>query len=333
MIGNPPPTSTGTPGTGGRIPTARKATDMHPIEITGVTKRYGRAVAVDDLTFSVAPGRVTGFLGPNGAGKSTLMKILLGLASADAGAATIGGRPYRKLDAPSRTVGAILEPNAFHPARTGRNHLRVLTTGAGIPERRIGEVLDLVELDGAADRKVGGYSLGMKQRLSLAAALLAEPPVLVLDEPGNGLDPAGTRWLRDLLHHRAAAGATVFVSSHLLAEMEQLADDLVVINRGRLVTSGTTADLRHSGSSVRTPEPQRLAAGLQAAGGTVRPAGDGALIVAELTPAQIGDTALEMGIALHGLSPSSSSLETLFLGWTSTGDGEHLADERVPVPA
>ncbi len=225
---------------------------MYTLEFESVTKRYGHEVVVDDLTFTVEPGRVTGFLGPNGAGKSTAMKILLDLAKPDHGRATIGGTRYREMPDPARTVGVVLEPNAFHPGRSGRNHLRILADGAGIDPSRIGEMLEAVGLTHAADRHVGGYSLGMRQRLGLAAALLGDPPVLVLDEPGNGLDPQGIRWLRDLLRERAAAGGTVFVSSHLLAEVEHLADEIVVLNHGQLVTTGTLAALQQAGTSVRT---------------------------------------------------------------------------------
>lgn len=293
---------------------------VYALEVEHVTKRYGGTVVVEDLSFRVDPGRVTGFLGPNGAGKSTTMKILLDLASADQGRAAIGGDRYRNLRDPARTVGVILEPNAFHPGRSGRNHLRVLADGAGIPEGRVEEMLRLVGVEGAADRKVGGYSLGMRQRLSLAAALLGDPPVLILDEPGNGLDPQGIRWLRDLLRLRAANGNTVFVSSHLLAEMEQLADELVIINRGRLVATGTVDSLREVGTLVRTPTAEALAGLLSAMGATIEPRSDGALLVRGLDPEAIGDRAHQAGIALHELSPQSGSLEELFLGWTATTD-------------
>ncbi len=251
------------------------------------------------------------------------MKILLDLASADGGTATIGGRRYRDLRDPARTVGVVLEPNAFHPGRSGRNHLRILADGAGISTARIDEVLHDVGLDEAADRHVGAYSLGMRQRLGVAAALLGDPPVLVLDEPGNGLDPQGIRGLRDRLRSRAASGGTVFVSSHLLAEVEQLADDVVVVNQGRLVASGALTDLRDTGTLVRTPSPQLLSAALEAAGGTVSSPHDGELLVRGLAITEIGDRACAAGIALHELSPGSGSLEELFLGWT----GERRPDE------
>ena len=291
---------------------------MLPLNIDHVTKHYGKDVVVDDLTFTVAPGRVTCFLGPNGAGKSTTMKILLDLAKADHGHATIGGTRYRDLTNPARAVGVVLEPNAFHPARSGRNHLRILAEGAGIDPDRITRVLDAVGLAHAADRHVGDYSLGMRQRLGLAAALLGDPPVLVLDEPGNGLDPQGIRWLRGLLRDRAAAGGTVFVSSHLLAEVEQLADDVVVINQGQLVASGELASLQRAGITVRTPAPDELTQILQLAGATVHAGRDGELVVRGLPIDKIGDRAQAAAITLHELTPMAGSLEELFLDWTST---------------
>lgn len=289
---------------------------MLPIEISHVTKRYGHEAAVSDLSFMAWPGRVTGFLGPNGAGKSTTMKILLDLASADGGRATIGGTRYRDLRDPARVVGVVLEPDAFHPGRTGRNHLRVLADGIGVPPARVDELLELVGLGHAADRHAGAYSLGMRQRLGLAAALLGDPPVLVLDEPGNGLDPQGIRWLRDLLRARSVKGHTVFVSSHLLAEVEHLADDVVVINRGRLITAGALAQLQQAGISVRTPSPEPLTRILQAAGGVVDARGNGALLVRGLSTAEIGNHACAAGTALHELAARSGSLEELFLSWT-----------------
>ena len=289
---------------------------MHTLVFEHVTKRYGKDVVVDDVSFSVKPGRVPGFLGPNGAGKSTAMKVLLGLAAPTSGAATIGGQRYRELPDPARTVGVVLEPNAFHPGRGGRDHLRVLADGMRVPTRRVDELLDLVGLTHAANRKVRAYSLGMRQRLSIAAALLAEPTVLVLDEPGNGLDPQGIRWLRDLLRQRAAAGNTVFVSSHLLAEVEHLADDVVVINRGKLVRAGELAALQYAGVTVRTPRADALAGLLTAAGATVATAPDGGLTVRGMTATDIGEAACVAGVPLHELSAHSGSLEELFLTWT-----------------
>lgn len=295
---------------------------MHALTMESVTKHYGQSVVVNDLSLTVKPGRVTGFLGPNGAGKSTAMKVLLDLASADHGHARIGGSRYRQLRDPVRTVGAILESNAFHPGRSGRNHLRILADAAGIPKGRVDELLQLVGLADAADRNVGEYSLGMRQRLGLAVALLGNPPVLVLDEPGNGLDPGGVRWLRDLLRSRAANGGTVFVSSHLLAEMEQLADDLVVIHQGGLVTTGTVADLRTAATSVsvRTPSPEPLGVLLEGAGGTVEVREDGGLLVRGLTAAEIGECAHSAGITLHELVTRTGSLEELFLAWTGNDE-------------
>ena len=291
---------------------------MYSLEFENVTKRYGHEVVVDDLTFTVKPGRVTGFLGPNGAGKSTAMKVLLDLAKADHGRATIGGTRYREMTDPARTVGVVLEPNAFHPGRSGRDHLRILADGAGIDPTRIDEMLESVGLSHAADRHVGGYSLGMRQRLGLAAALLGDPPVLVLDEPGNGLDPQGIRWLRDLLRERAAGGGTVFVSSHLLAEVEHLADEIVVLNHGQLVTTGTLAELQQAGTSVRTDAARPLTQLLTAAGATVHTGTEGELVVRGIGITEIGDRACAARIALHELSPQAGSLEELFLGWTST---------------
>ena len=307
---------------------------MYPLTMDSVTKHYGQSVVVNDLSLTVKPGRVTGFLGPNGAGKSTAMKILLDLAAADHGHAAIGDSRYRQLRDPVRTVGAILESNAFHPGRSGRNHLLILADAAGIPKERIDELLELVGLKDAANRKVGEYSLGMRQRLGLAVALLGNPPVLVLDEPGNGLDPGGMRWLRDLLRSRAANGDTVFVSSHLLAEMEQLADDLVVIHQGGLVTTGTVADLRKAATSVsvRTPSPEPLSALLERAGGIVEVQHDGGLIVRGLSATEIGDRAHTAGIALHELVTRTGSLEELFMAWTGTstsGESANVAEEGI----
>jgi ABC-2 type transport system ATP-binding protein len=307
---------------------------MHTLEFAHVTKSYGHEAVVDDLSFTVHPGRVTGFLGPNGAGKSTTMKILLDLATAEHGRATIGGTRYRDLRDPARTIGVVLEPNAFHPGRSGRNHLRILADGAGIKPDRIAAMLEAVGLTHAADRHVGGYSLGMRQRLGLAAALLGDPPVLVLDEPGNGLDPQGIRWLRDLLRERAAAGGTVFVSSHLLAEIEHLADEIVVVSHGQLVATGALSTLQQAGTSVRTASPADLARVLRAAGATVHTGIEGELVVRGIDITEIGDRACAAGIALHELTPQAGSLEELFLGWTSsspTHDDSAVITE-VPEP-
>lgn len=307
-----------------------------PLVIDHVTKRYGDRTVVDDLSFTVAPGRVTGFLGPNGSGKSTTMKMLLGLAAADGGSTRVGDRSYVELDDPSATVGAALETNAFHPGRSGRDHLRILACAAGVPDRRVDESLASAGLSDAADRRAGTYSLGMRQRLGLAAALLCDPPVLVLDEPGNGLDPQGVRELRDLLRERAAGGDTVFVSSHLLGEAEHLVDDVVVIDRGRLVTSGPLAELRHETALVRSPDALRLSDALRGAGATVELAGaegdHASLLVRGLGLAEIGHLAFGHGVEVSELSAQSGSLEDLFMGWTNQHGAEPApADEEQEV--
>ncbi|HEY3262525.1 MAG TPA: ATP-binding cassette domain-containing protein [Pseudonocardiaceae bacterium] len=220
---------------------------MHGIAVHGLSKRYGRITAVDDLTFTLETGRVTGFVGRNGAGKTTTLRMVLGLTRPSAGTATIDGRPYAELRDPLRRVGALIEPNCFHPGRTGRNALRAIARLTRIPTGRVDEVLDLVDLTGAAGRRVGGYSLGMRQRLALAAALLGDPGTLVLDEPANGLDPDGVRWLRSLIRGLGAQGRSVLVSSHLLAELAQTVDDVIVIERGRLVAYDSVATLAGSG--------------------------------------------------------------------------------------
>ncbi len=301
----------------------------HTIAIDRLTKRYGHTTVLDDLSFTVEPGRVTGFLGPNGAGKSTTMKILLDLASADDGTATIGGCRYRDLPDPAATVGVVIEANAFHPGRSGRNHLLIVADTAGIDRRRVDEMIDAVDLAPAADRHVGAYSLGMRQRLSLAAALLGNPPVLILDEPANGLDPQGVRTLRDLLRSRAASGGTVLVSSHLLAEVEHLADDIVILAGGRLISSGPLSELQHSTSFVRTPTPTELTDVLVGAGAGVEPGDTGTLIVRGLTTEQIGNLAFDARIVLHELATHASSLEELFLQSTTALDLDKHAAEAM----
>jgi ABC-2 type transport system ATP-binding protein len=289
------------------------------IEVEHLTKRYRRATAVDDLSFSVPRGRITGFLGPNGAGKTTTLRVLLGLALPTSGRATVGGRRYRELATPLRTVGAVLEASNYHPARTGRNHLRVLATAAGIASARVDQVLAQVELSEAAKRRVGGYSLGMRQRLSVAAALLGEPELLVLDEPANGLDPEGIRWLRNFLRSFAGAGGTVFVSSHVLAEVAQLAEEVVIIHRGKLVAQQTVAELTlHAAGAtrVRSPRAEELLARLREAGieGDAVEAG---VLAVQAPPERIGDLAAEAGIPLHELVADTGSLEEAFLELTA----------------
>ena len=289
------------------------------IEVEHLTKRYRSAVAVDDLSFSVPRGRITGFLGPNGAGKTTTLRVLLGLALPTSGRATLAGRRYRELDAPLRTVGAVLEASNYHPARSGRNHLRVLAAAAGISRQRVDRVLADVELTGAAKRRVGGYSLGMRQRLSVAAALLGEPELLVLDEPANGLDPEGIRWLRNFLRSFAEGGGTVFVSSHVLAEVSQLADEVVIIHRGKLVAHQSVAELtlQAAGATrVRSPRAEELLARLRAAGIEAEPTPAGPLAV-HASPERVGDLAAEAGIPLHELVAEAGSLEEAFLELTA----------------
>jgi ABC-2 type transport system ATP-binding protein len=288
------------------------------IEVEHLTKRFGATVAVDDLSFSVSPGNVTGFLGPNGAGKSTTLRALLGLVVPDAGSSRVLGRPYVELVRPLERVGAILETAEAHPGRSGRNHLRVLAVGAGIPHARVDEVLELVGMRDAARRRVKTYSLGMRQRLALAAALLGDPEVLVLDEPANGLDPQGIRWLRDFLRRLAGEGRTVLVSSHVLAEVAQTVDHVVIIHKGRLVRQATMEEVQAmaAGATVaRSPQAGRLAEVLQAAGIVVQSMGDGALNVGAPT-ARVGDIAAANGVVLHELTTPRATLEEVFLELT-----------------
>jgi ABC-2 type transport system ATP-binding protein len=289
------------------------------IEVCELTKRFGGATAVDALSFTVRPGRVTGFLGPNGAGKSTTMRMVLGLDAPDAGTALVNGRRYADLRYPLREVGALLDAAAVHPARSAAAHLKALAASNSIGAARVGEVLARTGLSQVARRRVGGFSLGMKQRLGLAAALLGDPPVLMLDEPVNGLDPEGVHWIRGLLKELAAEGRTVFVSSHLLTEMAVTADHLVVIGRGRLVAESSTAEFlaanTRSDVLVRASDPAALAAALRAADpavGVIAEA-DGALVVTGLEPAAIGDAAAACGIGVHELTVRRASLEEAYL--------------------
>jgi ABC-2 type transport system ATP-binding protein len=286
------------------------------LEVRGLSKRFGKTVAVDDLSFSVDAGQVTGFLGPIGAGKTTTMRALLGLVRPSAGEALVDGRPPAEMTDPLRTIGAALEATAFHPGRSGRNHLRVLAASAGIAERRVEEVLEMVELTDSAGRRVKGYSLGMRQRLALAAALLGEPRILILDEPANGLDPQGMRWLRDLLREQATAGCTVLVSSHLLAEVAQTADELIVIRDGRLVAKASLDEFTTGPANqmrVRCSDPEALSAVLAKQGASVERDGGGVLLVREIDGERIGELAMAGGIAIHELAPLRSSLEERFL--------------------
>jgi ABC-2 type transport system ATP-binding protein len=288
------------------------------IEVVDLTKRYGKVLAVDRLSFRVEPGTITGFLGPNGAGKSTTLRSVLGLVHPDAGGATVLGRTYRELDRPLHRVGAVLEASEVHPGRSGRNHLRVLAAAAGVPTSRVEEVLALVELTAAAKRRVKGYSLGMRQRLGLATALLGDPEVLVLDEPANGLDPAGVRWLRDLLRSLAGEGRTILVSSHVLAEVAQTVDRVVIIHRGKLIQQATIAEVlagAQGGTRVRSPDASRLRSLLAAQGATVTEVGDG-ILVADVPPERIGELAAANGVVLHELTVERATLEEVFLELT-----------------
>ena len=290
------------------------------IEVEHLTKRFRKTVAVNDLSFKVKAGVITGFLGPNGAGKTTTLRIILGLVRPTAGKATVMERLYRQLDAPTRQVGAVLEASDFHPGRSGRNHLRVLATATGIPFSRVEEVLEIVDLKDAAGRRAGGYSLGMRQRLSLAGALLGDPGVLVLDEPANGLDPQGIRWLRELLRSLAGEGRTIFISSHVLAEVEQIVDEVVIIHHGKFVEQAATAELiarAAGGVRVLSPQADQLRAALEEAGVKVASSEGDLLTVADATSARVGEIAAANSIVLHELVAESSSLEQAFLDLTS----------------
>jgi ABC-2 type transport system ATP-binding protein len=296
--------------------------DAGRIVAADLTKTYGAVKAVDGLSFTVEPGSITGFLGPNGAGKTTTLRMLLGLVTPDAGTATIGGRSYAALPAPGDEVGAVLEASGFHPARSGRNHLRVYCTVNGYPPERADQVLHMVGLAEAAHRAVGGYSLGMRQRLALATALLGDPRVLVLDEPANGLDPEGIAWLRGLLRQLADQGHTVLVSSHVLSEVQQLVDHVVIISQGRLVRQGTLAELSdlQAGVSVHTPQADQLRVALERAtvnGARIQQTGPDSLRVTGMAPAEVGHLACVEGLELHQLTPQRGDLEQVFFALTT----------------
>jgi ABC-2 type transport system ATP-binding protein len=300
------------------------------IEARGLTKRYGSTVAVDGLSFVVRAGQVTGFLGPNGSGKSTTMRMVMGLDNPDAGQVTVNGRRYGGLPWPLREVGGLLEAKSVHPGRSAYNHLWALAQTNGIQKSRVDQVLEMVGLTAVARKRAGTFSLGMGQRLGIAAAMLGDPGVLLFDEPVNGLDPEGIRWVRTLLRHLAGEGRTVFVSSHLMSEMALTADHLVVIGRGRLIAEQPMADFIAQSSGqlvrVRTPKPDDLTGALRQAGARVGPGPDGALEVSGLTAAEIGDLAVELRIAVHELTPQMASLEEAFMELTQDsvefhGDG------------
>jgi len=291
------------------------------IDVGGVTKRYGDKVAVDDVTFSVQPGLVTGFVGPNGAGKSTLMRLVIGLDAPSSGAVTVNGRAYRDHAAPLHEVGAMLEARAIHPGRSAESHLLAMAQTHGIARARVDDVIDIVGLRDVASRRVGTFSLGMFQRLGIAAALLGDPTTLVLDEPSNGLDPEGILWIRTLLKGLAAEGRTVFVSSHLMSEMAIAADHLIVIGRGHLIADTSVADFVRQASSnivrVRTPDASRLTAALAADGVSVsQDGGIDVLEVAGLSAEQVGQAAFANQILLYELTPEQASLEEAFMRMT-----------------
>jgi ABC-2 type transport system ATP-binding protein len=302
------------------------------IEAVGLTKRYGDRLAVDDLSFTVAPGQVTGFLGPNGAGKSTTMRMILGLDRPTAGRVTIDGKPFVALDSPLREVGALLDAKAIHGGRSAYNHLWCLAQTNNLPKRRVGEVLELVGLTEVARKRSKGFSLGMSQRLGIASALLGDPRILIFDEPVNGLDPEGILWIRNLMKALAAEGRTVFVSSHLMSEMENTADHLIVIGRGRLIADCTVGEFIERNSEVairvRTPDSARLHELITAGGGRVTTGADHALLVTGLTADQIGDLAFEHAVRLHELASVQASLEEAFMELTRDS-----VEFRTTVPA
>ena len=290
------------------------------IIVDHLTKRYGDTLAVNDLSFEVRPGVVTGFLGPNGSGKSTTMRVIMGLDAPSSGHVTINAQRYQELKAPLREVGALLDAKAVHPGRTARNHLLALAVSNRIPTSRVDEVLEFTGIASVADKKVGGYSLGMSQRLGIAGALLGDPPVLLFDEPVNGLDPEGIRWIRTFFRSLAVEGRTVFVSSHLMSEMAQSADEIVVIGRGRLITQGTVDELTASDAGsvlVRSADNAALRSVLEAAGNTVDTANDGTMTVRGASAEAIGQAALAAGVALTELTPQRASLEEVFMDLTA----------------
>ena len=298
---------------------------MAAIEINGISKRFGSVQAVSDLSFSVEPGRVTGFLGPNGAGKSTTLRVLLGLVHSDGGSATFDGQRFEELAEPSAEVGAVLEDASFHPGRSGRNHLRILAAAGGHPASRVDEVLELVGIANAGNRRVKGYSMGMRQRLAIAAALLGDPEVLILDEPANGLDPPGIRWMRELLRSEAGRGRAVLVSSHLLSEVSQSVDDIVVISHGKLRASGSLQQVIGQAEGgvtrVRARDGDALGRALSAAGFEYEQDDSGALLVRGVASEAIGQAANEHRVALSELVPVGPSLEDVFFELTQ-GDAE-----------
>ena len=297
------------------------------IQIRELVKRYGGRIAVDELSFEVKPGSVTGFLGPNGAGKTTTMRALLGLTTPQSGEALVDGSRYATLDRPMTRVGAMLDAAATHPGRSALNHLRAMAYSNGIGTARVVEVIEQVGLAGVARKRIGGFSLGMKQRLGIAAALLGDPPVLVLDEPVNGLDPDGVRWIRELVRHLAGEGRTVLISSHLMSEMELTADRLVIIGRGKLIADTSVSELAQrfeQGIQVRSPRVAELSPALRAAGGRLSGETSDGVVVAGLDVTRIADLAADRQIPLHEVSPIRTSLEDAYMSLTA-GSIEHQA--------
>lgn len=303
------------------------------IEIDSLSKSFGSFRAVDNLSFTVEPGVVTGFLGPNGAGKTTTLRMLLGLVRPTGGTATIDGQTYQHLDNPGQVVGSALEATNFHPGRSGRDHLRVIAAAIKVPDSRVDELLDLVGISAAAKKRAGAYSMGMRQRLGLAAALLGDPRVLILDEPANGLDPEGIRWLRGFLRHLASEGKTILVSSHMLSEVEQTVDDVVIIANGRMVKQGSIAELHGPRRSlVRTSDAEQLVRQLAQAGLQAQRTGDDTLEVSGEDPRKIGDLALAARLPIYELRDSKSDLEDLFFQLTSQPENRNrnLGDDDQP---
>jgi len=302
------------------------------LKIDHLSKRYDDTLAINDLDFEVKPGVVTGFLGPNGSGKSTTMRIIMGLDRATSGSATINGQRYQDLRTPLRELGALLDAKAVNPKRSARNHLRALAASNNIPFRRVDEVLEFVGIASVADKKIGGFSLGMSQRLGIAGALLGDPQILLFDEPVNGLDPEGIRWIRDFFRSLAKEGRTVFVSSHLMSEMAVSADEIIVIGRGHFITSGSVDELTKSATGsvlVRSADTPALVRALNDAS-ALETLNDGAIAVSGLSAEAIGEIALAQGIALHELTPQRASLEEVFMELTSDAVeyGQHRGVEQ-----
>jgi len=312
----------------------------HVIEAIGLTKRYGPTTAVDDVTFTVSAGKVTGFLGPNGAGKSTTMRMVVGLDAPSAGSVTVNGKPYAKHHAPLLEVGALLDAKAVHTGRSAFNHLAALAATHGIPTKRVHEVIEMTGLQSVASKRVGGFSLGMGQRLGIAVALLGDPKTLILDEPVNGLDPEGVLWVRELVRYLAGEGRTVFLSSHLMSEMAVTADHLIVLGRGRVIADAPVAEIIATGSTrsvrVRTPDADRLVIALSGPNVTVSTKEPGLLTVSGLDAARIGELAAHERVVLHELTPLQSTLEEAYMELTADSveyhaDSGHNADHLAPA--